>query len=284
MIYIYALCCPRTGEIRYIGKTNNLESRLKHHISTLKIHSTLWRARWMASLISEGLRPTIKALRELPEGSDWAQAERDEIAKHYALGCRLTNLTSGGEGVPDLPPHLIRQRAEKTAKKFSALWADPERRERMIQTMRTPQAKENRSNASKRRMADPANKAAHAEKMKAKASTPEGRAQLQAASVKRWADYREANPPAPPPTAEELQAKAELKRERQRKSAIARWQRPGEVERIKDTRWTEEKRAAQAAALQARREKMNAAVSTEGRARQAEAMRRIWAERKAAKT
>lgn len=283
MIYIYALRCPASGEIRYIGKTNNLLSRMRDHMSSARAGERTWRARWVRGLIARGLRPSMEIVRKISEGQDWRAAEIEEIARHKGMGCRLTNLTSGGDGTPGLPPRLAKQRSERIGKKFVARWADPEMRARMILSMRTPEARANRSAATTRRMNSEAGKAQHSATMKQVAQRPEVAAQIQAAIEKRWADYRAANPPAPPPTPEELQAKAELKRERQRQSAIARWQRPGEVERVKDARWTEEKRAAQAAALEARREKMNAAVSTEGRARQADAMRRIWAERKAAK-
>ena len=33
VLYVYALCDPLTGDVRYIGKTENLERRYKEHLS-----------------------------------------------------------------------------------------------------------------------------------------------------------------------------------------------------------------------------------------------------------
>ena len=69
-MYIYALVCPKTNQVRYVGKTDKPKTRLSAHISTskrMKVKSPL--ALWIVGLLSEGLRPTLTVLRELTGGN-----------------------------------------------------------------------------------------------------------------------------------------------------------------------------------------------------------------------
>lgn len=258
-----------------------------------------------------GLQPTMRILVELADGDDWQAVEREQIARHRESGCRLTNLTGGGDGFHDLHPEirerLVRMNKERLSdpvqraahiQRLRAAKERPEVRQAMaegvayawkanrdafIRGMAAPEARARRAGATRQRFAKETERAAHSARMKEVAKRPEAIAQITAASRKRWADYRAANPPPPPLTAEQLAAKQEATREKQRLSALARSADPEKSARIYEARWTPEKRAAQAAQIESRREKMIAGVTPEGRARQAEAMRRIWAERKAAK-
>jgi hypothetical protein len=60
----------------------------------------------LRQLKSEGLRPSITILEELSPDADWQSAEIRWIAEGRRLGWPLTNCTSGGDGVPDLPPEI----------------------------------------------------------------------------------------------------------------------------------------------------------------------------------
>lgn len=95
---LYGLLHPITGELRYVGKTckKTLSRRLSGHISDSKTGQT-YRARWVRSLLAQGLKPAIELLDEV-EG-DGASAEVAMIGVARSLGCRLTNTTDGGEGV-----------------------------------------------------------------------------------------------------------------------------------------------------------------------------------------
>jgi len=100
-IIIYALIDPRDNEIRYIGKTNQILSyRLSAHLrEKLNCH----RCHWINQLQSVGLKPIIKPIDEIPPERSWQEAERFWIKYFKIIGCKLTNNTSGGDGVPDLP-------------------------------------------------------------------------------------------------------------------------------------------------------------------------------------
>jgi hypothetical protein len=94
-IYIYGLKDPETNEIRYVGKTTNINTRLKAHITRSrynKYHS----ARWIQSLIKKGLKPVIELIEECTE-SNWIEREKYWIA-HYRELFDLTNVLDGGEG------------------------------------------------------------------------------------------------------------------------------------------------------------------------------------------
>lgn len=131
-IYIYGLFCPAAQQIRYIGKTADLRTRLIGHLYCAGKPRT-HRDRWLAKLKRAGLRPELRILRELSDDADWVNAEREEIAKGFAAGWPLTNLTRGGEGAVDNEEGRKRRKARmsrpETRAKMSAAakarWADP---------------------------------------------------------------------------------------------------------------------------------------------------------------
>lgn len=92
---IYGLADPRTGHLRYVGKTvRSLKERLAGHTEVR--HRKFHNARWVNSLWNKGLRPEIFLIEEVSgTGSD---EERFYIAYFRSVGCDLTNATEGGEG------------------------------------------------------------------------------------------------------------------------------------------------------------------------------------------
>lgn len=99
-VFIYALIDPRTEEIRYVGKTTDLEKRLSFHLLHSKIEKC-HRAHWICSLTAQGVIPKIEALAQVPE-SDWQQWEIDYITAFRSIRARLTNNTPGGDAPPIL--------------------------------------------------------------------------------------------------------------------------------------------------------------------------------------
>lgn len=94
---IYVLIDPRTGEIRYVGVTSRtLKQRLASHVQSK--HKCL-KYGWIKSLQKLGLEPEIQLLQTVGE-TEWTVAERYWIAYFTDAGCRLTNMTEGGEGAP----------------------------------------------------------------------------------------------------------------------------------------------------------------------------------------
>lgn len=89
--FIYALVDPITGEIRYIGKSNNPKKRLSQHLcDRVKSHKTSW----LKSLD----RPPILEIIEKVYIKEWEFWEEYWITQFRSWGFNLTNLTSGGIG------------------------------------------------------------------------------------------------------------------------------------------------------------------------------------------
>ena len=105
---IYVLVDPRDGEIRYVGwTTQTLTQRYKSHLA---YKSRAHRSKWIQALLRQGLRPIIRLIQMVPVG-DGPNAEIYWIKFHRDLGCRLVNLTEGGEGAPGhLPTEETRAR------------------------------------------------------------------------------------------------------------------------------------------------------------------------------
>lgn len=168
--YIYALRCPLSGEIRYIGKSNNPERRLYLHLFAAKRkyygHQTTL---WLQGLQEEGVSPAMDVLVVVPAGEDWRPHERRLIADALQNGCRLTNQTSGGEGCELLAD------------------ADEQRRRCSMRASWTDERRAKASAAGRAAWADPEKRQIRIEGLKAAASTPERRMELSAASRSRSA-------------------------------------------------------------------------------------------------
>lgn len=102
-VYIYALCDPIGGEIRYVGKTIlRLRDRLTEHLRERfkERRCETHKSRWVASVLSRGDEPTIEVIERIEnsDDTDWQEVERFWISYLRFLGCRLYNLDSGGTG------------------------------------------------------------------------------------------------------------------------------------------------------------------------------------------
>lgn len=95
---IYTLSDPRNSVPRYIGKTTNAVLRMKEH---LKATGSTKRAKWIGSLLRDGVEPVLEAV-EVVQGS-WQEAEVYWIAQFRAWGFNLLNGDNGGLGSDRLP-------------------------------------------------------------------------------------------------------------------------------------------------------------------------------------
>ena len=112
--FIYALCDPRTLEVRYVGKADNIYERLYKHLHEKEVTH---KAKWIQSLLNLGMLPIYQILEEC-DTSIWQQREKDWIAFEKKIGCNLTNATIGGDGVMDGKHHTFEARAKiKVARK-----------------------------------------------------------------------------------------------------------------------------------------------------------------------
>ena len=94
IVYIYTLCCPLTGLVRYVGKTNSLRLRFFNHIADQK---STPKAKWIQSLIKNGLKPQMEVI-EICECGNWKDSEHFWITYLRFMGLSLLNVKSGGGG------------------------------------------------------------------------------------------------------------------------------------------------------------------------------------------
>jgi len=100
MVYIYTLASSETPEeIRYIGKTTNIKTRLRRHTSKYYLeHETTYKNNWIKSELLKGNTILIKEI-DCVEEENWQISEKFYINKYKELGFKLTNSTIGGEGI-----------------------------------------------------------------------------------------------------------------------------------------------------------------------------------------
>jgi group I intron endonuclease len=98
-VYIYSLSCPKTSKIRYVGKTNDVDVRLYHHINkSLKKGKKTHNQCWINSLVKESHLPQLEILDVVPK-DEWRFWEMYWISQVKQWGYDLTNSTEGGDGV-----------------------------------------------------------------------------------------------------------------------------------------------------------------------------------------
>jgi len=111
-VSIYALIDPVSGEVRYIGKANDAQKRLKGHLREARHKTPVYF--WIGSLRKKGLVPELKVIATC-EHSEWEEAERKAIAEGRSKGMRLLNVVDGGDE-PYCPTHVRRENGKKAAK------------------------------------------------------------------------------------------------------------------------------------------------------------------------
>lgn len=97
VIFIYTLSDPRTGEIRYVGKTTNPKDRLRCHLREARKPFDNHRLHWLRQLEAAGVRPILTVIDQATDET-WIEAERRWIAHYRYLRYRLVNGTDGGDG------------------------------------------------------------------------------------------------------------------------------------------------------------------------------------------
>lgn len=89
---LYALKCPDSGDVRYLGKAVDSTKRFKSHMrDCLRRDTPVYR--WIRKLRGAGKAPQLQVL--MPTW-DWPTAERQLIAQAKADGLRLLNVAEGG--------------------------------------------------------------------------------------------------------------------------------------------------------------------------------------------
>lgn len=92
MNYIYALICPISNQIRYVGKTNSIRVRYNAHLND---KSKSHKSSWIKSLKMQGLKPKCIILDEIE--NDVSYWEQYWISQCKCWNFDLVNHTLGGE-------------------------------------------------------------------------------------------------------------------------------------------------------------------------------------------
>ena len=130
-ILIYSLHDPRTGELRYVGKTKKLRARISEHLSRARKGQRTHLSAWLRSLVTVGLMPEMRVIEETSEQL-WQARERFWINHFRQSGVRLTNGTEGGEGGATCNgKKWTEERRKHISEKFKGHAVAPHVRERM---------------------------------------------------------------------------------------------------------------------------------------------------------
>jgi len=121
---VYALADPRSGDIRYIGRSSSGLIRPRAHTGKTALLEGNYKARWIRKILSIGLRPSIVVLNEYDTQDQLPDAEQAWIAFGRGCGWRLTNATDGGEGSVGLVTSDDAKRKLSEARKGKPLSAE----------------------------------------------------------------------------------------------------------------------------------------------------------------
>lgn len=97
MTYIYALFCPLDGQMKYIGKANNPERRLKDHMTDIR-GMTPDKIEWVGQLRKHKLKPILEIL-DCVEIEKWEFWEEFWIGYFKGMGIKLINTHRAGNGL-----------------------------------------------------------------------------------------------------------------------------------------------------------------------------------------
>lgn len=122
--FIYALA-EQTGEIRYVGKSDNPQKRYKRHLGLFENKPT-HKSRWIKSLLEKNEKPNLLILEEV-DSSEWEIAEKKWISHFRSMGNKLTNTLDGGQGGATITNENITEqererRRELGRKRFTEIW------------------------------------------------------------------------------------------------------------------------------------------------------------------
>ena len=100
MGFIYGILNEKTEELRYIGKSKDVDKRFKEHLSLAKSTKRKKSAvhKWIMSLLNKDINVDYVIIDEAEKEQELNNLEIFYINYYKFLGCRLLNLTDGGEG------------------------------------------------------------------------------------------------------------------------------------------------------------------------------------------
>ena len=97
--HIYVLICPLSKEVRYVGKSNDPQRRLKDHMIDFRTRlGEFKKVTWLRGLFEKKLKPEMEIIDTI-DMNDWKYWEQWWIEYFKYLGFSLVNSKSGGNGL-----------------------------------------------------------------------------------------------------------------------------------------------------------------------------------------
>lgn len=112
---IYSLEFPE-GNIRYIGKANDVGKRFVSHLSRVD-ECISKKNSWIKSLVKEGNIPIINIIDEV-DIEEWQFWESHYIFLYRSYGFKLTNLTFGGGGLTNPTQEIKKKISDKLKENY----------------------------------------------------------------------------------------------------------------------------------------------------------------------
>jgi hypothetical protein len=123
-VFIYGLVDGITNELKYVGKSINPPSRYRKHLqdSHKKIS---YKDNWIYSQLEKDIKPELIIIDEVNE-ENWQFWEKHYISYYKFIGCKLTNISEGGENPPSAygrkwTPDQIKRNSESNKGKKRSL-------------------------------------------------------------------------------------------------------------------------------------------------------------------
>jgi len=119
---IYGLKDPNTGEVRYVGKSEQGSMRWVEHIKPSSLKGDNHKSRWIKGLVDVDQYPEMIVLEILKSKEELFNAEAKWVAHYRNIGAPLTNITDGGDGTngyTHTPETKDKIRSRKKGRKLS---------------------------------------------------------------------------------------------------------------------------------------------------------------------
>ena len=100
--YIYYLICPKTKEVKYVGKTKNPKKRYFQHIKKLDRSMTKKRI-WLEMLFSENLAPILKIVEKCENGNG-REREQHHVTLNKETTLNIHNPEKGAKSIIGMHP------------------------------------------------------------------------------------------------------------------------------------------------------------------------------------
>jgi len=99
--YIYALICPLTEQIRYVGKTVDIKNRIRYHFNPNHTDHNTHKKNWINKLKNQNLKPEVLILDTIEcLNNEWEIYEKYWISQCKSWGFNLLNYSQGGDNPP----------------------------------------------------------------------------------------------------------------------------------------------------------------------------------------